>query len=689
MLKKSKITMSNRKQSILSIIIIIVAAILFEVFICNFRYFESRGNQPFTDYEMHLGEGIVDCGNGLYYVNPDSENKQIELKNINQELMNVKIDITKENIANQPEQNKYEALTVQLWAMDKGNSGYFQLPHRTIAKCNDRTQYIKLNLSGESPAMMIDLSSASGYNIRIHEIAFNVTVPFDFSKARCLAFVFVGVFVWAFIYIRKWSDITFDIKSHKQKAIALAIIAVQIGIWTVIGSSNPYFATEWINRQYYDLVAALDAGQANLLLEVDPQLAAMENPYDSGLREATGVAFNWDYAFYEGQYYLYFGIVPALLVYLPYFKLTGTNIPNNQVVLIGMVFAAVGLMLLMRKLADRYFKKVSAVIFFILYVISVNAMGCAFMAHRPDFYSVPNIFGLAFTLWGLYAWLSASHTSGKMSLVKLFLGALCMALVAGCRPQLLLASFFFLPIIGSQWLTMLKEKKKELWLEVIVVAIPYLVVAAGLMYYNQIRFGSPFDFGANYNLTTNDMTSRGWKWDRIGVGIFAYLFMPSRIRCTFPFLDSAYVDSAYQGVTISEQMYGGAFAICPFLLVGLVAVFAKKFYDNKKLYIVHVMSILFALVIVVMDAQMAGILYRYMSDFMIFLLVPSCMAVMYLEPKLKGNVCYEPIVRVFLGVMAYSFVLYNLLYIVLDAYNFQEMNPEFYYRIASVVQFWL
>lgn len=30
------------------------------------------------------------------------------------------------------------------------------------------------------------------------------------------------------------------------------------------------------------------------------------------------------------------------------------------------------------------------------------------------------------------------------------------------------------------------------------------------MWYNAARFGSPFDFGANYNLTSNDMTRRGF-----------------------------------------------------------------------------------------------------------------------------------------------------------------------------------
>lgn len=48
--------------------------------------------------------------------------------------------------------------------------------------------------------------------------------------------------------------------------------------------------------------------------------------------------------------------------------------------------------------------------------------------------------------------------------------------------------------------------------------LPYIIVAAGVMYYNAARFGSPFDFGANYNLTFNDMTLRGFRIDRFLYG---------------------------------------------------------------------------------------------------------------------------------------------------------------------------
>lgn len=50
------------------------------------------------------------------------------------------------------------------------------------------------------------------------------------------------------------------------------------------------------------------------------------DPYDVATRQrllADGVSpVYWDYAFYQGHWYSYFGVVPALLLFLPYRAVT-------------------------------------------------------------------------------------------------------------------------------------------------------------------------------------------------------------------------------------------------------------------------------------------------------------------------------------------------------------------------------
>ena len=82
--------------------------------------------------------------------------------------------------------------------------------------------------------------------------------------------------------------------------------------------------------------------------------------------------------------------------------------------------------------------------------------------------------------------------------------------------------------------------------------LPFLIIAAGLMFYNFKRFNSPFDFGANYNLTTNDMTKRGFNVARIGTGIYEYLFRLPNYSLQFPYIYNTSFSTDYLGITIYE-----------------------------------------------------------------------------------------------------------------------------------------
>ena len=158
---------------------------------------------------------------------------------------------------------------------------------------------------------------------------------------------------------------------------------------------------------------------------------------------------------------------------------------------------------------------------------------------------------------------------------------------------------------------------------VISALIPFIIVAAFLMYYNAARFGSPFDFGANYNLTTNDMTHRGFHLDRLWLGTYMYVFQPPCFTTAFPFVRYVPSDIHYQGKTILEHMYGGILWLNP--LMFSMCLYFKKHQQLKahKLTSMVWMCIAFGLIIVVADTQMAGILFRYLCDFGIFFSIAS------------------------------------------------------------------
>ena len=79
------------------------------------------------------------------------------------------------------------------------------------------------------------------------------------------------------------------------------------------------------------------------------------------------------------------------------------------------------------------------------------------------------------------------------------------------------------------------------------VIAPFILVAIPVMLYNGIRFGSVFDFGAAYNLTGSDMTSRGIDLSRSLPALFQYLLQPLNICARYPYVFGVDMAVDYQG----------------------------------------------------------------------------------------------------------------------------------------------
>lgn len=184
-----------------------------------------------------------------------------------------------------------------------------------------------------------------------------------------------------------------------------------------------------------------------------------------------------------------------------------------------------------------------------------------------------------------------------------------MALVFGCRPQL---GILVLAVIPAAVVLLRRTEAKAAG--IVCAAVPFVVVGALLCAYNAARFGSPFDFGANYNLTTNDMTLRpGATVGALIEGAFAYLFQPSNVAMRFPFLLPAEQAGSYVGLTIIEPVFGGAFAVLPFLWV--IPLVLRRAREHKVAVGVVGGLVACAVVVALFDTVAAGILERYFLDF--------------------------------------------------------------------------
>src|SRR5579871_4598371 len=128
---------------------------------------------------------------------------------------------------------------------------------------------------------------------------------------------------------------------HSRRALAAAAFALVIAYLAWAASPAP-------GTGYYDLLAR---GFANghLYTAVDPvpELLALSDPYDPIANAPYRVH---DMSLYRGRYYLYFGPVPALTLFLPWGLITGKPLGDGRAALICVIAGYVFSLLLLRAL---------------------------------------------------------------------------------------------------------------------------------------------------------------------------------------------------------------------------------------------------------------------------------------------------------------------------------------------------
>ena len=140
----------------------------------------------------------------------------------------------------------------------------------------------------------------------------------------------------------------------------MVVIFLLIGIAWKLAHVNPIcVASPWPHhKQYQELAEAMEKGHVFLEHEPSEGLLNAPNPYDTIYLQANGIDYRADYAYYEGKYYVYFGVVPELLLYLPYYLLTGEHMFNYVAVFLFYSGFILAVFALYWEIIKRWFAKV-------------------------------------------------------------------------------------------------------------------------------------------------------------------------------------------------------------------------------------------------------------------------------------------------------------------------------------------
>lgn len=412
--------------------------------------------------------------------------------------------------------------------------------------------------------------------------------------------------------------IRFKSRIHQEAAVNMnrkkkMFLALLIGIIILLLGFTMTLSPIWNggiagHRNQYELITeSFLNGRLDFDYEVDPALQAMDNPYDAEAREALGVKVHFDHAFYHGKYYMYFGVVPVLIAFMPYRLITGHALITWQATFLFSAVFVIGLAIYFVWLARRFFPKITWGAFLSMLTV-FSLVSTVYVAKYPSLYQTPVACGMMLEVWSLY-FFSKAFDEGKKDNFPFgyaLAGAILGALTFGCRPPLALANLLVIPML----IRFLRAGKitTKLILKLLGAAFPYVVVAAGLMWYNAARFGNPFEFGQTYQLTITDQSSYSSMFTvenlvRAPAGIFNSLFVVSPVDMLFPYL----------------RMGNGVFAICPLLLFSFTFLLPqpRRLLKKERLLGISAAMILTAMLIAALQIMWSPkLLDRYQSDFL-------------------------------------------------------------------------
>ncbi|MDE6530512.1 MAG: hypothetical protein K2K96_07040, partial [Lachnospiraceae bacterium] len=626
------------------ILLLLCSAALIEVFLFNFRSIQSLfyEEHPWTEYDFSI-EGANVYEDGLISIT--DETVSIIINDLSLDVKNIRLDLeTVDSIELTNRENG--VCRVDFFITDEGSSQMYQFLHRIILHGNITSQYQWMQAVGRIGDMRIDISMPTGHLFRIHDITFNAKKPLDFSSVRFGIICLILLLGYGFRRSSVWWRKDCVKLGGCEKAVLVMLFLVFYGISWFLMISNPLVAYDTYTP-YQELAWALDAGQASLLEKPSQALMEMEDPYDFMTRMVDQIECKFDFAYYDGNYYVYHGILPCLLFYLPIYQLTGLNMPNSIPVFLCCLFFGLGFCGLMRQIILRYFRKTPFALYVMITLTGLFGCQLPFFITQPNSFILTIICAVALVVWGLYFWISAKKIEQTgYSKGRIMAGAFCMALVAAARPTMLLYSVLAFVIFGRAWLTDREGYDKKSRINMMVLfAIPYVAVAIPVMYYNYIRFGSPFDYGMQYNLTAFNLAHIQFSLDRIFYAIGEYLFRIPDFNYFFPFINTfeAYWNIDAHSVIVFEGSYhAGLIPFNLFLLAAAVVVEKRRDFQKKGLYAFCLCLSLGGILLMFFDVELTSdIAYRYQADFSFALFITAWVGILWMQENYAGRDSYR------------------------------------------------
>lgn len=421
-----------------------IIAIL-EVFAFNASFWRSLTQPAAVDpleTTEQIGSGLRRESTNLYSV-VNGQDSWVEIGDVNAVVDTVHListapaapDQSAENPPTVPKAARLPAASswvqVRLQVLPVGSHTWVTGPLQGYSPWVAASQYLAAPTTGTAASRVrVWFQQPVGSAFVLGQVGVNDRPGFRFSWLRVILLISVLAFLVAFVDPRSalW-HIRYDPAGHHWQIAVMGLLFLPLLIgFLIVANRSPGVSLQpptpgapgnytYEGDQYARTADAILHGHPWLDLTLVPELKRARNPYSLALRAqllSQGVTpVFWDHVFWDGHWYMYFGILPVLLAYLPYEigsimfagKAQGLSTVTADVLFLTL-FVLFGLLLLDRILR-RWLPGTSLGTAWLCGLMLVLGGNVVFLLFRPDFYTTPLANSLWMTAVGLLFWLTA------------------------------------------------------------------------------------------------------------------------------------------------------------------------------------------------------------------------------------------------------------------------------------------
>jgi tetratricopeptide (TPR) repeat protein len=285
-------------------------------------------------------------------------------------------------------------------------------------------------------------------------------------------------------------------------ALALSAVVVLTAYGIIACTAESELGSRTAGEAYYNrLVDGFTQGHLWLDLAPPAGLVNLPDPYDPKAnapfhRQMYEPGRIHDLSYYRGRLYLYFSVVPAVVLFLPFHWLTGAYVSHQGACFlfcgVGFLAGAALVDSIRRHCFPRAGPLAAAVATLCVGLVPLVPV----VLQRPDVWEVAITASYAFWMLSLLLVWEGLRRPDPSWAVLLGTG-MAVGLAIGCRPnEFLGAAILLLPLRRCLG----RDRAKGVTVAATLIT-PLAVIGAGLLAYNYNRFGSIFEFGQRYQLS--------------------------------------------------------------------------------------------------------------------------------------------------------------------------------------------